>query len=121
MIMIGGAASKCILAKTNDVSNDVSNDVTNDVLNDFASDVTNDVANDVASMRRKRHESAKEGNVKSRMEKSRTGKSLKKKKSGPKKNNVNLDYEAEAEEAESGANRSTDYNEVYGTDQGPIS
>ena len=114
MIMIGGAAAKCILAKTNDVSNDV----TNDVLNDFASDVTNDVANDVASMRRKRHESAKEGNVKSRMEKSRTGKSLKKKKSGPKKSNVNLDYEAE--DAESGANRSTDYNEVYGTDQGPI-
>ena len=114
MIMIGGAASKCILAKTNDVSNDV----TNDVLNDFASDVTNHVANDVASMRRKRHESAKEGNVKSRLEKSRTGKSLKKKKSGPKKSNVNLDYEAE--DAESGANRSTDYNEVYGTDQGPI-
>ena len=114
MIMIGGAAAKCILAKTNDVSNDV----TNDVLNDFASDVTNHVANDVASMRRKRHESAKEGNVKSRLEKSRTGKSLKKKKSGPKKSNVNLDYEAE--DAESGANRSTDYNEVYGTDQGPI-
>ena len=43
---------------------------------------------------------------------------MKKKKSGPKKSNVNLDYEAE--DAESGANRSTDYNEVYGTDQGPI-